>query len=55
MIELCYSVSDKRTGIEVCRGCGKFESLDSFYAYMKLKYGYSSHDHSFMLSGRKIS
>lgn len=54
MIELCYSVSDKKTGEEVLRDYGKFESLDVFYSYMDFRYGYISRNYHFLLSGREI-
>lgn len=54
MIELCYAVSDKKTGEEVHRDYGKFDSLEEFYSYMDFRYGYTSRNYSFLLSGREI-
>lgn len=54
MIELCYAVSDRETGEEVYRNYGKFESMEDFYSYMDFRYGYTSQNSTFMLSGREI-
>lgn len=54
MIELCYAVSSKSTGEEIKRGYGKFESMDDFYSYMNFRYGFTSRDYKFLLSGREI-
>lgn len=54
MIELCYTISDKKTGEEVHRNYGKFDSLDEFYSYMKFRFGYTSRNYSFLLSGIEI-
>lgn len=54
MIELCYIVSDHETGEEVYRNYGKFESMEDFYSYMNFRYGYTSRNSTFMLSGREI-
>ncbi len=55
MIELCYAVSDKRTGEEVLRDYGKFQNMDDFYSYMNFKYSYTSCNYHFMLSGRELT
>lgn len=55
MIELCYAISDKKTGEEVHRSYGKFDSMDDFYLYIDFRYGYTSRNYSFLLSGRKIT
>ena len=54
MIELCFAISSKKSGEEVYRSCGKFESLESFYNYVACRYGYTSRNYDFMLSGREI-
>ena len=54
MIELCFAVSNKETGEEVHRNYGKFESMEDFYLYMDFKYGYTSRNYHFLLSGREI-
>ena len=54
MIELCYAISDKKTGEEVHRNYGKFGSMEDFYSYMDFRYGYTSRNYHFLLSGREI-
>lgn len=54
MIELSFAVSSKKTGKEVYRSYGKFESLDDFFSYVATRYGYTSRDYDFMLSGREM-
>lgn len=54
MVELCYAISND-SGEEILRGYGKFESMDDFYSYMNFRYGYTSRDYHFLLSGREIS
>lgn len=55
MIELCYSVSSRSTGEEVLRDYGKFDNMDDFYSYMNFRYGYTSRNYTFLLSGREIT
>ena len=54
MIELCFAISNKKTGEEVLRDYGKFDNLESFYYYISFRYGYTSRDYNFLLSGREI-
>ena len=54
MIELCYAISSKKTGKEVLRSYGKFENINDFYSYIDFRYGYTSRNYHFMLSGREI-
>lgn len=54
MIELCYAISDKKTGEEVHRSYGKFDSMDDFYLYISFKHGYTDRNYSFLFSGREI-
>ena len=53
MIELYFAISSKKTGEEVLRDHGNFDNLESFYNYILFKYGYTSRDYSFILSGRE--
>ena len=55
MIVLSFAISNKKTGEELLRSSGIFESLDSFFDYIKTKYGYSSRNSDFVLSGKEIS
>ncbi len=55
VIELCYAVSDKASGEEVLRSCGKFESMDDFYSNVNFRYGYTSLEYHFILSDREIT
>ena len=55
MVELYYAVSSKETGEEVHRNHGIFEFMEDFYSYMDFRYGYTSRNYSFLLSGREIS
>lgn len=54
MIELSFAVSAKRSGEEVLRDYGKFEDLNDFFNYVATRYGYTSRNYDFMLSGREI-
>lgn len=54
MIELCFVISSKKSGEEVYRGEGKFQTLDSFFRYIATRYSYTSRSYNFMLSGREI-
>ena len=54
MIILSFAISNKKTGKEILRSSGTFESLDSFFHYIKTRYGYSSRNSDFMLSGKEI-
>ena len=54
MIELCFYITDKKSGKEVYRNSGKFTSLEAFYNYMAIRYNYTSRDYDFNLSGRYI-
>ena len=54
MIELSFAISSKKSGKEVYRSKGKFESLDSFFHYVATRYGYTSRNYDFMLSGREV-
>lgn len=54
MIELSFLVSSKETGKEVYRSSGKFESLESFFYYISIRYGYTNRNYNFMLSGKEI-
>ena len=54
MIVLSFAISNKKTGKEILRSSGTFESLDSFFHYIKTRYGYSSCNSDFMLSGKEI-
>ena len=55
MIELYYAVSDRKTGEEIHRDHGIFESMEDFYSYMDFRYGYTIRDYTFMLSGRDVN
>lgn len=55
MIELCFYITDKKSGEEVYRNSGKFTSLEAFYNYMATRYNYTSRDYHFELSGRYIN
>lgn len=51
-IELYYCVTSKATGEEVKRCHGKFANMDDFYDYMQFRYGYTSNNYTFLLSGK---
>lgn len=47
MLEVCYEISNKKTG-EICKkGSGKFESIDDFFDYMNWRYGYNTKNYHF--------
>ena len=54
MIELCFYITDKKSGKEVYRNSGKFTSLEAFYNYIAIRYNYTSRNYDFELSGRYI-
>ena len=54
MIQLSFAISSKKTGEEVYRSIGKFESLDSFFAYVSTRYGYTDSNFNFVLSGKEL-
>ena len=58
-VELCCKVYSKKTGEEVFRGFKTvtkiFDSMDDFYSYMLVKYGFDSKFYSFVVSGHDIA
>ena len=54
MVELCYAVFTKKSGEEILRGYGKFDSMEDFYSFINFRYGYTSKNYHFLLGGREI-
>ena len=55
MIDLCFYITDKKSGKEVYRSSGIFHNLESFYNYMDYRYGFTDRDYHFEISGRIIN
>ena len=55
MIDLCFYITDKKSGKEVYRSSGIFENLNIFYKYIAMRYGFTSRDYDIEISGRIIN
>ena len=55
MIDLCFYISDKESGKEIYRSSGIFTSLNTFYNYIAMRYGWTSRDYDIEISGKIIN
>lgn len=55
MIDLCFYISDKESGKEIYRSRGIFTSLNTFYNYIAMRYGWTSRDYDIEISGKIIN
>lgn len=55
MIDLCFYILDKKSGDEIYRSKGIFTSLNSFYSYIAMRYGWTDRDYDIEISGKVIN